>query len=76
MDTPKLVGVVFDGNAKVLSTHGGETPGEASGAAMRAWQAEQEKWTADASAEKPADGPMWDLYERTGRASPNTPPVT
>jgi hypothetical protein len=68
MDTPRFVGLVVSGSGDVLKTVGGDNGPDVRMTTMRAWQQAQDSWEAT----KPdMDPPMWDYYERTGRASAN-----
>lgn len=58
------IAVVFNGRGRVLDWFAGETQGEASGAAMRAYVERQRQWEALGAAGKSRvfDPPMWDIY--------------
>lgn len=66
MDTPRFIGVVVSGSGDVLKTVGGENGPDVRMATMREWQQAQTTWEAT----KPdMDAPVWDFYERSGRAT-------
>jgi hypothetical protein len=66
MDTPRFIGLVVSGLGDVLKTVPGENGPDVRMATMRAWELSQGTWEAT----KPdMDPPMWDLYERSGRAT-------
>ncbi len=66
MDTPKFVGVVVSGAGNLLSIRKGDTQAETEGKTMETYNDEMAAYEAmgKKSELRPADPPMWDVYER------------
>jgi len=63
-DTPKFVGIVFEGDGLVLVCKCSDIREECEGATLREWQQEQAGWENAPADERPTDPPMWDVYQR------------
>jgi len=63
-DTSKFVGVVFEGDGFCLTVRSADTKEECESKTLTAWQQEQTDWAATPVDERPADPPMWDVYQR------------